>query len=102
MPQTLRYQSSPLTYVVRVLSELQARQNDTAHPSSEVKGMCDVTSNLTNICNRMESSKQQRTKMRRPDYSQIWLPCYHDLILEEAYSMVIIVILSAQRKVFLK
>lgn len=77
--RTLGYQSSlaasPLTYCVRVLSELQARQDSTAHHLFEVKGTCNVTSNSANICDRMESSKQQRTKKGQPDSGQIWLPC---------------------------
>lgn len=88
--QTLGYQSllatSSLMYFVRVLSDLQAWQNRTAHHLSEVKGMCHVTSKLTNICDRMESSKQQWTKAWHPYYSQIWLTYYHDWRLEEARS----------------
>lgn len=50
--------------------------------------MCNVTSNLPDICNRMDSFKQQRTKKGHPDYNQIWLWLrgYHDLILGEACS----------------
>lgn len=48
---------------------------------SEVKGTCDVTSNSANICDRMESSKDRRTKQGQPDSEQIWLPWFSGLIL---------------------
>lgn len=94
--------ASPLTYFVRVLSELQAGLNGTALHFSAVKGTCHVTSNLTNICNRMESSKQQRMNKR-----QIVLAKYscHAIMIwywRRHVPLVIIVCLSTQRKVFLK
>lgn len=49
---------------------------------SEVKGTCNVTSNSANICDRMESSKDRRTKQGQPDFGQIWLPWFSDLILD--------------------